>query len=246
MSPKINQSVLQIGCLLSLVALSGCGTLNKKATYYPDAPISQNYPVQHQGKLNAASHWNIVANDLSAQLVIKLDKNKLSDKPVYLNLHSDKTQFTEAFNDFLTTSLVNKGVLVSKRRSNSIIYNYKIQALKYNSYRSTTMPSRTLWMPLAAGLVVVRHITDQLHFKAIDEAILGAGLLSDAFSTELQGLAPKVELLITSSILSHDIYLYRTSDIYYANSSDMHFYQKKAKTKDSDVFKDPFYTKSYH
>lgn len=216
--------------------LVACATPQNPATYYPDAPLPENFEPSYQKKLNAAAHWDTIASDLSSQLQAALNKNGIRDKPVYLNLYSDKTPFSRAFHDFLTTHLVKRGVLVSKDKINSTIYNYKIQPVKYASSTVTSLSSNYKWTMLATGLIVIRNIADSLH---LNEDVITAGVAADAFSTESSS---RLELIITTSILSRDIYIYRTTDVYYANGEDMHLYDQQLKAgKKNNVFDDPFY-----
>ncbi len=239
---KLSENVIKIPSILFVfiasLCLTACVTTQNPALYLPQAPLSENFDPSVQKQLNAPSHWAVIANDLSEQLYANLHKNNLADKPVYVHLYSDKTEFSRAFNDFLTTSLVKKGVLVSRLKNGSTIYNYKIQTVRFNANRTTMLPNKFQWTSLAAGLIVVRNIADLVN---VDGGLLTAGLLADAWTSES---APKIELIITSSILNQNIYIYRTSDVYYANSDDGHLYEyDKRDYQSNHVFDDPFYNK---
>lgn len=224
-----------LSTLASLMTI-GCTTPHNSAILYPQAPMAENFEPSYQKQLNASAHWGAIASDMADQLSAALNKNNIIDKPVYINLYSEKTEFSKAFHDFLTTSLVKKGVLVSKNKIGSTIYNYKVQPIKYNSNRTTTFPSKIQWTTLAAGLIVIREAVDLIDDK--DGNILAAGVLADIWSEKS---APKLELIISTSVLSRDIYVLRTTDVYYANSEDMHFYMNQSQLEQKKVFDDPFY-----
>lgn len=230
------KELLRISAILPLLALVACATQNP-ATLNPQAPAPEHFEPSYQKQLNASVHWGAIASDMVDQLSATLHKNNISDKPVYINLYSERTDFSRAFHDFLTTQMVKKGVIVSKNKIGSTIYNYKIQPIKYASNRTTSLPSRLRWTSLASGLIVVREIADFLDGE--NESLLAAGVAADMW---LGDTAPKLELVITSSILRHDIYIHRTTDVYYANNSDIHLYQQKFNSNGrTEVFDDPFY-----
>ena len=233
---KAIKNYYRISLVLTFAGLlASCATPNNPAAYYPEAPISENFEPSYQKKLNASAHWEVIAGDLSTQLLSTLTKSGLQEKPVYINLYSEKTPFSRAFHDFLTTHLVKKGVLVSKDKINSTIYNYKIQPVKFESGMTTSLASNFKWTALATGLIVIRDIADSLH---LNKDIVTAGVAADAWST---GGTSRLELIITTSILNRDVYIHRSSDVYYANSDDLHLYEQQTKASKKNVFDDPFY-----
>jgi hypothetical protein len=220
----------------ALLSVSGCASLKNSDLNNPQAPLAEQYPLSYQKQIQASKHWAIIADDLADQLQGQISEKKIADRPVFINLYSDQTEFSRAFNDFLITSLVNRGVTVSKLKNGSTIFNYKIQTVEYKSNRSTQLPSQAKWTVLATGLVVFR-VLDQI-IKDDDASILGAGVLADVWTSDI---APKLEIIITTSILSGNVYVSRRSDIYYANSTDIHLYDSAENNKKSRVFDDPFY-----
>jgi len=227
--PKTLINFIPVSIFMSLT--TGCATVKN-----PEAPITENFPHSFQKQLQASNHWEIIANDLASQIQESIVNKKITARPIYLNLQSNQTDFTRAFNDFLITSLVKKGVAVSKLKSGSTIYEYKVQTVQYKSNRSTFLPNKAKWTTLAAGLVVFRNVAHVIN--TADTAILGAGVLADVWTADG---APKLELIITSSILNDNLYLTRTTDIYYANEIDIHLYEGNSSSKKSKAFDDPFY-----
>lgn len=229
---KLTQKLSLLAFMSGIV--SGCAnTALQPSVYSPQAPTPEHFAPSMQRQLNASSHWSAIAMDLAKQLRKSLRKKDIVDHPIYLNLYSEDTEFTTAFNDFLSTHLVKMGMLVSKRREDAIIYNYKIQPVKYKSNRTTLQSDKFRWTLLTAGVVVARNIVQ--HVGSPD--LIAAGVGADLFQSQN---APKLELIISSSILSNDIYLHKTTDIYYANAKDVHLYRQQQSNR-SDVFDDPFY-----
>lgn len=221
-------------CLVFL--LSACSRQNV-APIPPAAPMPENVNLEGetQKHVHSSRHWQLVAEDMGNQLMQTIQDKKLSQRPVYIYAQTKPTTFTRAFNDFLITYLVNKGVKVSNIKQGSYIYNYKIQLVEYNSLRSTVISEKYKFTSLAAGFVVVRNIGD---FLGVDAAALAAGASLDAVDFNI---APNLEIIMTSSILDKSIFISRSTDIYYANGLDKQLYQPVGQGKTNDVFNDSFY-----
>jgi hypothetical protein len=230
---EISKKTIPVSGMLLLTALSlvGCASVKN-----PDAPIAENYPHSTQKHVQAAKHWQIIADDTASEVQHLLNEKKINTKPIYVNLQSEKTEFSKAFNDFLITSLVNKGVSVNKDHANSLVVNYKIQPIVFDSYRSTLLPNKAKWTSLVAGVLVLRGATKLIDQENVTTPLAIAGSV-DAVSADG---APSLELVITTSILKSNVYLARYSNVYYANNSDMALYRDIK--KHSKVFSDPFYS----
>ncbi|MDP8566385.1 hypothetical protein [Methylophilus aquaticus] len=226
-------------CLLLLGILCGCSRQVAIPTT-PAAPIPENvqFDNPYQRQLQSSAQWHVVAEDLADQLIAPIKSKKLGDRPFYIYSQNKPSTFNRAFNDFLITTLVNKGIKVSNQKQGSRIINYKIQPVEYKSWRETVVNDNFNVTSLAAGLVVLRHIDDVVKGIGKDLSILATGLAADAVDLNT---APNFEIIITSSILDGSIYLSRTTDIYYANASDKHLYVPVPTQKASDVFNEPFY-----
>ena len=226
------------GLLLICVMLISACTNQPVLSIPPSAPMPENMLIEgeSQRQLHASRHWQLVAQDMSDQLIKTMDEKKLNQRPFYIYAQNRPTAFTRAFNDFLITTLVNKGVKVSDVKQGSYIYNYKIQLVEYNSLRSTVVSEQYKFSSLAAGIVVARNVGDLL---GVDGSLLAGGAFLDAADINI---APNLEIIITSSILNRHLFISRSTDIYYANRLDKHLYQPTTQSgKAGEVFNDPFY-----
>jgi hypothetical protein len=229
---KCNHVYRNALALLFISAVAGCASVKN-----PDAPIAENYPHSMQKHLQASKHWQIVAEDTSNQIYQFIQAKKLANQTFYIQANSERTVFTKAFHDFIITSLVAKQVKVSREKANSTVVEYKVQPVKFNSYRSTLVPEKLKWTSLVAGVLVVRAVGDWIDQESFTTPLAIAGA-ADAVSANG---APSLELIITTSIAKNNIYLLRNSDIYYANATDIELYKKNTQMRRADVFNDPFY-----
>lgn len=206
----------------------------------PDAPVPQNYPHSYQKQLQASQHWAIVADDMSNQIIKSLSEKGVLSKPVYVDIKSNQSAFSQAMNDFMITNLVKKGIKVSKSKAHSTVLDYKVQVVKFNSKRNVLLPSQLKWTTLAGGLVVYRLVSDAIDLNTFDQAVITGGALADLWSNRN---APALELVVTASVVIDDLYAIRTTDIYYANEEDKLLYGPGAKKTSENPFNDSFYKK---
>jgi hypothetical protein len=238
---KLNNYFKLIFLSASVLAISACASVKN-----PDAPVPQNYPHSYQRQLQASQHWAIVADDMTNQIITNLNEKGVLSKPVYVDVKSNQSAFSQAMNDFMITNLVKKGIKVSKSKAHSTVLDYKVQVVKFNSKRNVLLPSQLKWTTLAGGLVVYRLLSDAIDLNTFDQAVITGGALADLWSNRN---APTLELVVTASVVLNDLYAIRTTDIYYANDEDQLLYgtgtnetkkDKSRKTSESP-FNDSFY-----
>lgn len=219
--------------LSTILVMVGC----KSTPSTHNAAIPSDFPITTQQHIQAVNHWSNIAEDLVNQTVTSLEKHKLSHVPLYIKHPSVKSEFAVAFHDFLIDGMVKKGIKVNRVSSNNTVFEYKIQSVEFNSDRY--FPSASQFgeeTVLANGLVVRRNVSESKS-SALQKNTNDSG--NNAWGHR----APQLELLISSAIVDKNIYLMKTTDIYYANQDDKRLYQggrNKAGAR-NNVFDDSFY-----
>jgi hypothetical protein len=176
--------------------------------------------------MQAAYHWDVLANDVANQINNELIVNDYLDSPVYVRATCGDedtpcqphltTPFNEAFRDLLITELVQFGVPVRQQlNDDSIVVHYKVQLVYHDALRIRTIKPGLLTM-LATGIMVFRNAPHEFR------TIATAGLLDIVNQNALRG--SNHEVVITTSMVVKDQYLFRTSDIYYINDRDFSHY----------------------
>lgn len=229
----------KINLIYSIVValLSGCSGIVKS----PSAPIPQNFAQTNQQHIQAVEHWSIIAEDLANQAIVSLEKNKLSASPIYVKYPPVKTEFSVAFHDFLVEGLVKKGMKVNRSNANNTVLEYKVQAIEFSSYRDLALVgTKAKWTSVGAGILVVRDVLGK-NFSSKATDIMSGAMLYDFWNAD-EG-APTLELLISSAIVDKNIYLMKTTDVYYANHDDSNLYQgeRNGTGARKNVFDDAFY-----
>ncbi len=201
---------------LAVVLVAGCSRI----------PQPSSYSFSQQQKMQAAYHWQVLANDVADQINSVLVSRGYLDTPVYVK-HScgqpagcgkgGTFAFDEAFNDLLTSQLVNFGVPTrAKKDKDSLVVDYKIQVVYHRANRYQ-WPQPGVLTALTTGIMVFRNAPWEI---AAIAAAAGADAL---WSTEVTN--GHYEVIVTTSMVNNNLYLMRKSDIYYINDVDFWQYQ---------------------
>ena len=189
-------------------------------------PQPATYAFSEQQKMQAAHHWDVLASDVANQINNQLIINDYIDRAVHVKTtcgtdatpckQQETTQFNEAFRDLLITRLVNFGVPTSiEKKATDIEVNYKVQVIYHASTRYTPAPGTLT--ALTAVVSVMRNASSTIELLA-----MAAGLDIANATSPING---HYEVIITTSMVTDEKYLFRTSDIYYINDPDFWQYQ---------------------
>lgn len=189
------------------------------ATPYSEAPLATNFPTTRQAKLQAASHWNVIAGDVARQISAGLREKS----PLYLNLSSARTTFDRAFSNQLISALVAEGFAVQKSPAGALSVEVDTQAVRFSAnrpqYKYAGVPTA-----LTAGVWALHAA------EATAGAVLFAGVAAaDAYSwfrSEFAtGDTPRTEIIVTISVGDSNRYLARSTNIYYVADDDSRLYE---------------------
>lgn len=206
-------------CLFFIPLISSC------SSRFPE-PIT--YPYSQQQKMQASEHWEILAQDLANRINNELILSDNIDTAVYVKPTcgdetrpceaNETTTFNEAFRDLLITGLYNYGIPIQTRfAAESIEILYKVQVVRHNSNRLRSLQPG-LVTTLSAAVVVLRNAPVEL-------VLLAAGIAAEVANTSYTSMG-HYEIIITTSMIEDEKYLFRASDIYYINDKDFYQYQE--------------------
>lgn len=211
-------------CLsLCSIFLLSCGRIPE--------PVGYDYTVQH--KLQAAYHWEVLAADVASQINNELIQNDFITTPVFVKetcgddshicLPDETSPFNETFRDLLITQLVSLGVPTSATPDkDAITVNYKTKLLYHSPGRIRTIKPGAI-TALTAGILVLRNAPSALLALGIAGAV--------DFANASAETASNYEVIITTSLVEKEKYLFRQSDIYYINDKDFwHYMNDKTET----------------
>jgi hypothetical protein len=170
----------------------------------------------------------LLAADLANRINNQLITTDNLDKAVFvketcgdetISCQPDETSsFNEAFRDLLITNLFGYGVPTKSRADEKAIeVRYKVQIVRHNTNRARSLQPGIL-TGLSTAVAVLRNAPMEL-------IILASGVAADVANTSLVS-SGHYEVIITTSMITHDRYLFRASDIYYINDKDFYHYQE--------------------
>jgi hypothetical protein len=195
-------------------------------------PQPAPYAFSEQQKMQATHHWDILASDVANQINNQLITRDYIDSSVYIQStcgsdstpcdQNETTQFNEAFRDLLITRLVSFGVPTSaEKKKNDIEVLYKVQVVYHASTRYALAPGTLT--ALTTAISVFRNTS------GIAQSLALAAGIDIAYATS-PGHG-HYEIIITTSMVTDEKYLFRTSDIYYINDPDFWQYQIRSTGK---------------
>lgn len=205
-----------IGTLAAALLAAGC------AAPYTEAPLATNFPTFSQPKLQAATHWALIARDAARHVAASLPPQA----PVFINHAPDESAFQRAFTDQLATSLLAQGFSVRKTPDNALLVDVETQAVTFSPDRPQYRHAGAA-TSLGAGVWVLHDIVVKNANGAASAGLLALGA-ADALawfqSVFASGATPQNEIIVSVSVADADRYLARTTNVYYVADSDHSLY----------------------
>lgn len=190
-------------------------------------PVAFQYTTQQ--KMQAAHHWDVLANDVANEINSELIKQDFLEEPVFVKHacgepdncgNGTSTPFDEGFNDLLVTQLVNFGVpTLVEEDETGLVVDYRIQVLYH----------RKGYLQLAPGtLTTLTSAVIVLHNAPWKVQTFVSAVVNDIFGT-MMVVNDKYEVIVSTSIKKDNKYLMRKSDIYYISDPDFWHYLPSGK-----------------
>lgn len=212
---KINKITL----LASALALSAC------VTPYSETPTAKNFAATPQAKLQAASHWAIITNDLSQKIQSQMEGKVDKDQPIFISA-KNISPFNQTVVNELISTLVASGFNVVKSPENTTKINVDTQVLKFSANR---LQARMVGIPtaLTAGVWAIAEAgVSGTGAGAIATALVGgAEALSYMNSDKASGATPQTEIITNISVEDSNRYLAVSRGTYYVSDTDKWLYQ---------------------
>lgn len=205
----------------SSMLLAGC------VAPYTEAPVATNFEAKNQKKLQSASHWQLIADDTSAQLISALPAEK---QRVYVVQSKQQSTFQKAFNQQLISSLIAAGYPVMKHpnKGYTLTIDVKADPVQFTKDKKRE-PAVGEATTLAGGLWVLRNIYRSVSPGA---AMMGGAATYDIYnfinSKYASGPTPKTELVVTASVSDNDRYYANSTNVYYTTYSDWYNYTNES------------------
>lgn len=183
-------------------------------------PVPSTYWMTWQDKMQAAQHWDVLAEDVAEDLGTFMASGIHAGRAVHVAPDADATAFGIAFHRLLEGHLLDAGLPVTRDPNQGIVVGYEVLGIEHGSEgRDITLPPGLL--SLAGGVTVLAR--SGLDTGPMSAAIGGGAVLADLLAGTV-ALRTSTEILFTASIYQDDLLLYRMSRIYYVPEGDTTLY----------------------
>ena len=213
-----------IAVVLSLV---GCaiGTTSQ-------VPIASTYEYTTQQKMQAAHHWDVLAEDVASRLKEHINKSPVAGRTINV-VSGNNSPFQDAFEDLLITQMVNQGLDIRDNNNGRLKLKFKTQVISHSDRGYVRPPddTHTKLALLATGVWAAINIANNstaVKDALIATGIVGAGVGMDATAGNIASISNK-EVIINVSLMDGDKYIMRKTGIYYINEPDGSHYMKPKK-----------------
>lgn len=200
----------------ALLLLGGCGTNSQY-------PLASTYPISHQQKMQAAHHWDVLAENEAKRIAATVSG---STRPVHVLPPATKTPFTTGFHSLLVSQLVKQGVNVVTTAGDARHVEYDVQVIRHSD-RGYLRPEPGTYTMLTASVAVIHEAAHNMSHAGV--LALPAAVAADEGSGHIVTGPLNTEVIITVKVADNNQLLMSDSSIYYINAADSAHYAKSGK-----------------
>lgn len=215
------------GFALSLLA--GCAPFQ-----HTEAPLATNFATSKQPKLQAAHHWQVIADDMADTIAKSLAEGSpcvaaAGNCPaVFVARATPPTPFSQAFQTGFVSRLVNQGTKVAIAAPGDIHIAIDIQSVRFSPDRSQYLGVGKFSL-MTLGLWGLHNLAEHSGYHhAAGVGALGVAVASDIVQWNMAELAkgptPQMEVIVTASATRGGQFLARRTNVYYIADTDSALY----------------------
>ena len=204
--------------MMAATLVTGCATA---------VPAARTFPPAEQKKALSVKHWEFIAGDVVRKTRLAMTRADFpTGKPFYV-IGKDSSDFTQAFRKYIITALVDAGLPVSERREGAVEIVYEAQVIKHPSAFDPKLAGYKPGMATVgiAGFWILRDAFRTWPSSSLAVATTSGAAGVDTYQTLNPG-ETGVELVLTTSISHHDMYLMHATDGYYIEKADAYLFKE--------------------
>lgn len=208
-----------------IVALTGC------APGTAQAPVSITYPRTEQHKMQAAHHWEVLAEYQAGCIVYGVRDRR---KTIYIEPPAPSdSNFKHAFHLMLGEHVIRRGgLLVTQPQAGGVQVNYTVQTLTHKD-RGYVAPAPGTYTALGGGaLLAGMAIQNWSHPELVALPFLVG---ADVFSGGWAKVEP-TEVIITTRMVEGNLVLMSDTNVFYYNPGDTDHYVDNLALQQGRVF----------
>lgn len=187
--------------------VSGC-------TVFSESPLETHFPYSTQQKIQAAHHWDVIAQDVATRIN---DVGETNSRSLVVTTSHDHTPFNQAFHSMMLSHLVQKGHRVHDQAEHGdLSVHYSLQVVEHKDRESIRWPlGYPTGLAIAAGAVAVLH---ELHNPEL--LLIPAVAAAELLPGQVDNDSPPTEVVITCTVMDGNRYVAAYTDLYYINAGD--------------------------
>lgn len=183
------------------------------------APIATTYPYSVQQRMQAAHHWDVLADHEADGI---LHSERLRGKTYYLP-EAGATQdgdFLQGYRSLLKSRLVSRGARVTVSPALGAHLHVDVQVVDHRD-RGFIRPPHGALTILATGIAVATIPINRWSEPAL--ALIPAAAAADLVSGSWTHTG-NTEIIVTTQVIENEHVIYSSSNIYYINGGDRRHY----------------------
>lgn len=200
---------------------------------HTEAPLATNFDTTKQLKLQAAHHWQVIANSTADALAQSIAKGNVcipgaSCPRLHVAQTTPRSQFGRAFREQFISRLVSSGQNVTANATDAeIIVNIEGQAVRFSPSRRQYLGVGKFTM-MAAGLWGFHEINEHQVADSPGGVVTAAAIIADVLEYNMsefaKGPTPRTELVLTASAQRKGQFVARSTSVFYIADGDASLY----------------------
>ena len=225
----------RIGFFCAWVLLSGCMVAPmpmKINPRWPGTPVASQVPVPNgyrlstQPKMQSIHHWDVLAKDVAQKVESQLSDTFLKDQYTLYVAPSGTTAFEKVFHQLLITRLTENGMTMSSKPEDALVLSFDIEMVRHAARLVRTKEG--VFKSLAPGFMVKDDTPLSGPFSQVQAAEIQVGNAQLNMEAGLYTMTlPEIEVVVTTSLTRDNIYVARTSSVYYINDLEWWHYKNR-------------------
>ncbi|MDD3353036.1 hypothetical protein [Zoogloea sp.] len=223
------------------IVLAMTGVMLGCAPRYADVPAPTRFENSTQYKLQAAEHWNRIAQHFALQMSGEL-RGQLNGRSIHVPTPGDEQPFVNGFRELLITALMAQGLPISNDARSPLVMDIRYSIHRFQPDRAKNTYYYGEATALTAGILALGGVlaADLSSTASVSAGVKGLAVASalDAFGWVSQeglrngrfaaGPVPRSEILLTASVTDAHRIVSRRSTIYYTEDEDRALYWERA------------------
>lgn len=199
----------KLAVLAPMVLMTSC---NSQLPDLAQVPLTTNYKLTTQKKMQALQHWKELADKIAVQIKEEVKTGKHANKGIYVS-PAGTTEFEKNFRTLLISALIKQNLKVTNNQGQHMILIFNIDMVKHGKREKQT----------AKGFYRTPAPKPVNRPSGKNPPLSLATVESGKYSSD----TPLSEILIATSLKNNGDYIFHDTSIYYINDTEWNQYAEE-------------------